>query len=185
MANYASGGRSCAFVLQLLVASSWVAGCSSSDSSGGLDCRARSDREDPRDGCYCETLAANEEPSTTFPKVAQCNDTYAGANTTICCKNEDSCLCFYVGCEQDSLTHTCKCGPDNGAAILSSQTEVGTCTPPSSGGRCCTNTSTGQCSCDAYGPGCSAQYGETEVASCSAHTSVAGCSKGEKVSSCQ
>ena len=143
-------------------------------SASGLDCRARSDRADPRDGCYCETLAPGDSPSTDYQNVTNCNSTYAGAGTTVCCKSSNDCVCAYVGCDSDSIPSTCSCGYDHGSAILSSQTEVATCTPPP-GGRCCANDGDAQCGCDTLGTQCGAAYGDHNVPSCTATTVTPGC----------
>ena len=168
-------------VFLLLVGPLLWAGCSSSSDAGGLDCRERSDRDDPRDGCYCETLAAGSTPD--YPKVARCDKTYAGASTTLCCRTSKDCVCYYVGCETDSLLHSCTCGADEGDAILSTQAEVSSCALPTNG-RCCVNTSEGYCECDSDSTGCGAQYGDVATTSCGRTTAVARCPEGDEVDSC-
>jgi hypothetical protein len=109
--------------------------------------------------------------------VASCNNTYSGASTTLCCKSADGCICAYVGCDSDSITNTCSCGFDHGAAILSSQTEVTTCTPPAQG-RCCATASEGQCGCDTLATACNPAYGDQDVPSCTTKTVPAMCPAG-------
>ena len=159
-----------------------ASGGSGGSTASGWVCRHRDDRMDPRDGCYCDTLAPGEDP--LFPLVANCDDTFAGAGKTVCCRDADSCLCVYVGCDSNSITDTCQCGADHSSAILSSMEEVSTCSPLP-GGRCCKNETEHSCGCDTLDTQCGAQYGDYNVPTCTATTVVPGCWSGkQQVDSC-
>ena len=181
-------GCSGRYLLALSVVLAWasVTGCSSSDAASkgsGLDCRARSDRADPRDGCYCEKLAAGQKPSQDFPTVSKCDDSYsASAGKTVCCKYSDICTCEYVGCNDIFSPSDCTCGLDQGSGINANSPAVAVCQPPS-GGKCCADPDSGTCFCDAYGTTCGT--GQQKVQSCTATSVAAKCDTGGvQVTSC-
>src|SRR5258706_14662301 len=148
-----------------------------------LDCRARSDRAFPSDGCYCEMLAPGMMPSNTFPKVQHCNDTYAGTGKTTCCKTSRDCLCLSIGCHRSSVTDRCVCGVDQGSAILVTESVTLECMPPT-GGRCCSSPAGGTCGCDTLGPKCPVETGDLDVPSCNATPTPPACAEGVMVSAC-
>lgn len=175
----------------ILIAS--LSGCSSSEDDvaatpgPSLVCRARSDRADPRDGCYCVSAEEDAKPGAhhSGPTVPACNASYAGPKTTICCRDSKVCQCVYIGCDTDSVTNTCTCGRGYGSAILASMKEVSSCSLPPKG-RCCASWATSSCSCDASDDTCSTwQETYESVQSCTAHTVSPRCKSGEQeVTSC-